>query len=797
MRRKPLTGGLMGSRSRVLGACVTVLVGIWLGSIQAAPAGAACPNAQFRSGPSEHLPDCRAYEQVSPVEKGGLDAVTFEPTFPVQAATCESSEGCAIAYMNVGGAFAGAQGNDVPNAYLATRGADGWQTVPLTPPSVEAPANSKAKVSYAFSASLSQTVLRVPLQQLTPASPGGVYNLFVRQLSGSYSLVTANAPASPPEAGCGDCFENEDVPAFAGASSDFSHILFEADDSLVEGAPGGGVENLYETTDAHVQLVGILPDGEIPPNGATAGGGIDVVSEHAGELDHAISQDGSHVLFEAAADGGAPDRQQQGMTELYDRVAGTSTVEISAPASGAEPEDCETEQRICDPEPARFWAASADGSAIYFTSKAALTRASDTGPEERSEAEKEEEEETGKPNENPGNDLYRYDTNTLTLSDLTPNAGSEGRVGEEPDRNGASVLGVVGASEDGSYVYFVAKGWLAKGAQTGEPNLYVWHETGEDAGTVTFIATLQAPTATEEKNLELMRTGPSVLYGSDLADWTSHPTESQAYVTPDGRHLAFMSVKPLTGYDNDDQATGEPDHEVFEYSTEAGQLVCTSCDPGGASPLGSAFIGARLGGRLSTAFHQPRTLSDDGSRLFFSSPDPLVSGVSGASDKVFEYENGVVQLISGMESGGEAVFLDASASGNDVFFATREELASSDQDELVDVYDARVDGGVAAPPAPVPSCQGSSCQEPFSPAPSFAEPLSASFAVVGDGASSQTPSTAKLTNKQLLRRALARCKRLMSRRRRAACVKRAMRRYAPNAKRSRHSVMPKRSRYPR
>jgi hypothetical protein len=768
MRGKPLRGGSMSSRSRVLGACVVALAGICLGSISTASAGAVvCPNAQFRSGASEHLPDCRAYEQVSPVEKGGLDAVALQPPEPTQSAPCGAGEICTIAYMNVGAAFGGARGNEFSNAYIAARTPEGWRTTALTPPTPQAPANSLAKVTYAFSGDLSQAVLRVPLQQLTEGAPAGVYNLYARQGDGSYSLVTASAPAEPPQSGCGDCFEAQDVPAFAGASSDFGHVIFEANDSLVVGAPGAGVENLYETVAGRVRLVGILPDDTIPPGGATAGGGI-TINERTHELEHAISADGSRVLFEAAADGGGPDAQQAGDIELFDRIGGARTVEISAPAPGAQPSKCETEERVCDAQPAKFWAASEDGSVVYFTSKAALTKESRTGPEH---------------GENPGNDLYRYDVDTGTLTDLSVDAN---------DPNGASVLGVVGASADGSYVYFVATGELGATNEpeaalvSGLPKLYVWHKTAEVVPQLRFIAALQAPTGKEEANIEAMRGLP---YHSDVADWTSRPTESQAYLTPDGRHLAFMSVKPLTGYENKDRITGEADHEVFEYSAETGQLVCASCDPGGAPPLGSAFIGATLGERASTPFHQPRSLSDDGSRLFFSSPDPLVPGLAGGSVKIFEYEDGSAQPISGMQAGGEYVFLDASASGNDVFFATREQLAPTDIDELADVYDARVDGGLPAPVAPTP-CQGSACEGSPNPPPLFSSPTSSSF--VGPGNPPTPPPVARLTRKQLLSRALAKCRKLTSKKKRTACVNAANRRYAPTHKRARHQAVMKR-----
>jgi len=744
-----------------------------------APARAeGCPNERFRTGAGELLPDCRAYERVSPADKGGLDAITPQTLEPAQSSACEPGEECTIAYMNVDGAFAGAPANEVANAYLGRREAGGWSTTALSPPTPQEPPNSQPTVTYAFSPTLEDVVVRVPLQQLAEGAPAGVYNLYLRGAGGGYSLITALTPLTLPEAGCGRCFLSEDVPMFAGASSDFGTILFETDAATAQAPSEAG--QLYEAGPEGIRLVGILPDGVVPAGGAQAGGGIEVLREHTGELERAVSEDGTRVVFQAASDGGPAQEggpaqpAQAGWTELYDRLDGTRTVELSAPAAGAQPQACETEGGFCDPGAAKFWDASADGSLVYFTSRAALTRRSFTGPEEplaeREAEDRQAEEEDEPPVEDAGEDLYRYDVDTGTLSDLTSDAGNP----DDPD--GADVQGVVGASEDGSYVYFVADGDLAPGATSGEPNLYAWHES-EGAATTTFVATLRAPSTSEEEDMEGEYEGPGFRYGSDLADWTDRPLESQAYVTPDGRHLAFMSVQPLTGYDNRDQATGEADHEVFEYSAEDGRLECASCEASGERPLGSAFLGAELDERVSTPFHQPRSLSDDGGRLFFSSPDPLVPGVYGGTTKLYEYEQGAVRLISGPQAGGDAVFLDASASGDDVFFATREQLVASDTDESIDVYDARVDGGLPTPTATSP-CQGG-CQEAPAPPPPLSAPLSATFVGPGDA----TPAAQrKPTRRQLLARALAKCRRRMNSRRRAACVAAARRRYGPHDK---------------
>ncbi len=772
----------MSVSARAGGASLASLASLVLAGAAPATARAeACPNAQFRAGVSERLPDCRVFEQVSPTAKGGLDAVTLEPQQAAESSACGPGEACTIAYMNVGSSFAGAPGNEFANAYTSSRGADGWETTPLSPPTPQAPPNALPRVTYAFSADLSQAVLRVPEQQLTQDAPPNVYNLFLRDGAGGYSLVTASAPPEPPESGCGSCFEEQDVPTFAGASGDFSRIFFEANDGL-EGAPSGEIveadgeereiENLYEEAGGRVRPVGVLPDGVIAPHGASAGGTINVISEQTGELERAISQDGTRALFAADADGGGPEPAQAGKLELYDRLDGTSTVEVSAPAPGARRGDCETAAGRCRPGSAELWSASTDGSLVYFTSRAALTRQSYTGPEPSSGSE---------PPEDPGNDLYRYDVETGELADLTVDA--------DQATDGASVLGVLGASADGTYVYFVAKGVLSAQAndegmtaQPGLPNLYVWHETSEGASAVVFIATLAAPDESEEVDIQNDRTGAGIGYRSDTLDWSSDPRASQAYVTPDGRHMAFMSVEPLTGYDNRQTVLehGEPtqvaDHEVFEYSAETGGLACASCDPSRAEPLGSAFIGAGLSERASTPFHQPRSVSDDGSRLFFTSPDPLVPGVTGGADKVFEYEDGAPQLVSGAQTGGVDVFLDASASGDDVFIATREPLAPTDADELVDVYDARVDGGQPVAAAPALGCEPSGCQRSPEPSPTFAVPASASFSGFGNFL---PPAPARPSRKQLLTRALAGCRKLKAHRRRAACVGRAERRYGP------------------
>ena len=322
-----------------------------------------------------------------------------------------------------------------------------------------------------------------------------------------------------------------------------------------------------------------------------------------------------------------------------------------------------------------------------------------------------------------GRDLYSYDVKTGKLTDLTPDS-------EPADiARGANVQRVVAANPEASFVYFIATGKLAPGGVSGLTNLYVEHE-----GKIDYVA-------------------PAV----------------GVSVTPDGRHAVFNSTESLTGYDNVNPNTSSPESEVFEY-TYGGGLVCVSCRPGGAPPTGGSGIVPN------------RTVSDDGSRVFFESSDVLVPQASNDRKNLYEYEDGEVHLLSPGDGDSRVVFLDASASGDDVFFATHGELVPGDQGTASSVYDARVDAVIAA--SPPPECEGEGCRAGALPSPVFGAPGSTSSGAGNPQAaalSTVNPSktTAAAARAKKLAKALKACRRDRSKAKRLKCERQARKRYQP------------------
>jgi hypothetical protein len=705
------------------------------------------------------LPDGRQWEMVSPPVKDGSRIL---PEAVVQAA----ANGDALTYVMTAPTEENPAGSTLGSQTFSTRGtASGWSSQDIATPQGEAtgvPIGNGEEYRF-FSSDLSLSLVEPfgegnpPLSSTAsgrtayirndaPLQAGAAEQALYRQAeeegpggAGGVGYVPLVTPANvPPGTQFGEKFPLG--VGFMGATPDLSHVVLTSKAALTSKASEAGLERgLYEWSGGQLQLVSVLLGAGEP---AVAGALGDLSSANAR---NAISADGSRIFWTGV--GGSGERHLY----MRDTKAG-ATVQVDAAQGAPEPSKGDAE----------FQLASSDGSKVFFTDEERLTAASTAGGEASHSYDLyvcEIMEAAGKP--------------ACRLSDLTvdSNAGQ-----------GAEVKGVLpGASEDGSYVYLVANGVLAPGAAPGDCatfgpvigqtcNLYLLHESGGKWST-RFVAELS---------------------GADAPDWGGRSSSGElrglsARVSPNGRYLEFMSERSLTGYDNVDANSGKPDEEIYLYDAVTDRLVCVSCNPSGARPIGVEDNGERLmdsvdSGRVwsgswlaasvpgwvelssSLARYQPRYLDDSG-RLFFDSVDPLVPQASNGVANVYEYEpsegrctspnatysaaaGGCVALISAASSGEESVFLDASENGEDVFFMTTARLAPQDLDNAFDVYDAHV-CSASAPCAPVtvsppPCTTADSCRSAPAPQPGvFGAPASATFAGAGNVAASAPVVKAK------------------------------------------------------
>ncbi len=731
--RGDLSGGV-GARGVLLTAMTLVLTGM----AQASVARAECPNEQIRKEQvyGLRLPDCRAYEQVSPVGKNLTDAAG-EPGI-VQA----SPSGDSVSYFAVA-PFPGTAGSaGQPPTYLSTRSpAEEWLTEGLLPEA--APGSDDQAIG--LTEDLARTILLAEEPALALGAELDARNAYVfDNASKSYQLLAANI--------------GSEKLSFADATPGGARILFETKAQLTENAVPG-VYNLYEWNEAkppdkRVSLAGVLPNDEAPRGGAVAGPGGPAVPKYSsstpgGSADefytqNTISEDGSRVFFSDVETG-----------IVYMR----------------EPEANRTVQVSAGTEPAYWCAATPSGSFVFYTE---------------------------------GEDLDRFNVNRFEESEKPElEALEEAR---EPLTSGAAgVQGTLGISDDGSFAYFVATAKLAgnrngngEEAEAGADNLYEWHEDiATHTVTTTFIARLLGPNGKSTQDEPDWR-------GYDRgASEGSGPSggEKSSGVTPDGKTVLFSSVSQLTSYDNSGKV------ELYLYSAELplslGNPVCVSCNPDASPAVSGAYL-AEANRELAAvpllrnAF-LTRNLSSDGSRVFFQTEEALVPGDANGQMDVYEWERegagscermsasfserdgGCVYLISTGQSAQPSYFGDASADGDDVFFFTRQSLVGQDRDLNVDVYDARVDGGIAAqnpPPAPEP-CADETCRGPSDASPVFGVPASATITGGGDLLPAPAAKTKPLTRAQKLARALKACRK-KPRKRRGGCEARARKQYVVN-----------------
>src|SRR4051794_23091699 len=95
-----------------------------------------CPNVVFRTGPSSKLPDCRAYELVTPAYTGGHPPTyeSFLGDLPGMFATdTVTPAGDSVVYQTLGGGLSGFSATGKLDRYRARRTASGWVTEPISP----------------------------------------------------------------------------------------------------------------------------------------------------------------------------------------------------------------------------------------------------------------------------------------------------------------------------------------------------------------------------------------------------------------------------------------------------------------------------------------------------------------------------------------------------------------------------------------------------------------------------------------------------------------------------------------
>ncbi len=780
------TGHLAGAYIEGLRAHTTYHYRVLAFNVQSPPGGSPGPDQTFTTWPSGSgfaLPDNRQWELVSPPpgidgSTAAADELENDGGPLIQAA----EDGGAITYGVLGSVEATPPGFANWSQVLSVREpGGGWSSREIATAREHASgvAVGVGQEYRFFSGNLSLGLVDPSVAEGLGSGDGG---LLSPAASEATLFLRADEPLSPSPLQQGPFSEAlaeggykalvtskpgyANVPAgtkvqeslgFDGASPDLSHVVLSSAVPLTATTPTGKTtkgKGLYEWSAGRLQLVSLLPNHR------------QAAQPQLGTADNqtrgAVSSDGSRVVWSNG---------QGNEAHLYMRdLPLEQTIQLDKNQGGS---------GRGEPHP-EFQFASSDGSKVFFTDSEDLTADATAG----------------EANDNPAPDLYECEMVEeagelqCELKDLTVDPGGHAAV------QGAVEVG----GDDSSYVYFVANGVLTEvpngAGEKAVPGDCAGFASPSGATCNLYVRHYDEQTKQWESPVFI-----AALSREDERDWGHGGNlEITSRVSPDGRYLAFMSDRELTGYDNHDAYSGVPDEEVYEYDAGTNRLVCASCNPTGERPVGlrvSSPEAAAPEGRLmdgqelwigrwvaanvpgwsaldtsGNALSQSAYLSDEG-RLFFNSPDHLVSQATNGLADVYEYEpagvggcgassvtfgersGGCVGLISSGSSGEEAAFVGASENGDDVFFESSTQLTSvATSGSTLEVYDAHACSALApclAQVSPPPPCNTeATCKAAPTPQPAiFGSGPSETFSGAGNvaGGAPNQPAVVKAKTK--------------------------------------------------
>jgi hypothetical protein len=700
--------------------------------------------------PGVGLPDGRAYELVTPAEKEGGSDMFALPQANGQfenidvGTPSEAGNGFLLHTYDAFGPFPAS----FANSYVFRRdpAAGDWSYTSLAAPSLGA--QSIAPSTVFDPVDLSRVGINDGVGSLSGAEGERLTQLVGPPGGGAEGNLYTKLYAGPVRHEGGG-----KVTVIAGASRDLSHVVLESDEQE-SGAVCPGAEKvkagsvLCEWAPGHEAGALTLVNARTSEKGAppvplsTCGavlGRAQPVAEGRpeGSTYGAVSADGSRVFFTApdprAENGGAGcwNGSTEHAPQLYMRLNGTTTVDVSEPEAGVTEAGSKEPGQRPVAYPVVFAGASADGAEVFF-----LTETWETA------------------NHPAGHDmeLYGYDTESGELARV-----SAGETGSPALTAGAAVHMVLAVPTEAAVVYFTADGVLAAnqnadGAHAepgtcttprgiyGDCALYRYQAaTGTTPAKTTFVATSEA-CSFEVLNEHCSNDASE---GDPIA---FDPAATRAYSTPDGRYLLFKN-----------------DSDIFRYRYEP------------ESPSGGSLISIASGEFDRSYSKGPasgplRAMSNNGEYVFFDSPSRLVPSAENHTLDVYEWHEGHgISLISSPNASGPSYFLGYSpyqyedpagkvecledpgrrceqVEGGNVFIGTHASLVPQDTASTGQIYDARIceplSPCIKPPAGETAQCEGGSCQHPPPASPDPTATLLAPPAPV-----SPAPLTTKVTTK--------------------------------------------------
>jgi hypothetical protein len=645
-----------------------------------------CPHAEESPGFRTTLPDCRAYELVSPVYGSGALAIGAQTEGPENQLFASLSPDGEHLLARAFGTFAETKelsqnGVDKGALYEFSRAASGWSAEAQEPPASVYPWS----IDEGWSADdLSRSVWAVS----APVPPGSEpERVWIRRNDAIYVLregegrfaVIGPAVAPGHEAGT----TNGIGSGIDSVSSSAAHVVFTVFDELKGLWPGDGTvqgRSVYEyrgVSGGEPVLVGVKNSGAAPwnPGAPNLNDGAELLSQCGTTFD-AASANGEVIYITPAPANQGPEAKHcnpQGegtgpaVSEIYARVNGSETVKVSGN------------------EPAQFQGASEDGSKVFFT-----------------------EDET----------LYEYELAARRLTAIA-----------------SHVTGVAQIAQDGTRIYFSSMATI-----TTLPNA-----NGEAANEVAGEKLYVYDTQPGEQSLAFVASGEGAGSFQTTADGRFLVFASTTRLRQTGDASTVAQLFEYDAVTGSVARFSVGQRSAAGFPCERTGTVQEGYDCDGNTNIGEDTPSlAQREGRKTVAEDGTVVFTSE-LPLTIGSVQGRQS-IEGLVTNFYEYRAGQVYLIhpadeptSLYQSDTDSKLYGIDESGRDIFLVTADMLVPQDTDTQGSWYDARVEGGFPAPVSP-PACSGEACQGSAPATPSLSSSLAPSG--VNENAAEPKPAVA-------------------------------------------------------